>query len=375
MKMFVVLKKNIIPILFILFVVLLVVFSNSTFSATKAGLVLWANNVVPSLFPFLVAVELLNHTNVVYYLSIILDKYMRPLFNLPGISAFPFVMGFLSGYPVGAKIVSDLYDSGTCTKDEAERMLSFTNNSGPLFIIGTVGISFYANSTIGIILLVTHILASITVGILGGFLSKFLVKKETNAHNYDTLRGFSYSNTARSYGNFEQSTKANGKNVLNNSRYGASNNVNFSELGEILGSSIMSSIKTVLIIGGFVTLFSVITTLLEKTNFILIFANIISSVFNVDANLISSFVTGIIEFTNGLSKLSSIHIKNISTNIVLSAIIIGFGGISVALQVLSIISKHHLSVKKYLIGKLVQAGLAGVYTYLILLVPIFNFNL
>lgn len=196
MKILVMLKKNLISIVFVLFVVLLVIFSNSTFSATKTGLELWANNVVPSLFPFLVAVELLNHTNVVYYISIILDKYMRPLFNLPGISAFPFIMGFLSGYPVGAKIVSDLYDNGTCTKEEAERMLAFTNNSGPLFIIGTVGISFYANSTIGIILLITHILASITVGILSGIFSKIKIKKLS--YKYNASINSSYRHTYKS---------------------------------------------------------------------------------------------------------------------------------------------------------------------------------
>ena len=63
---------------------------------------------------------------------------MRPLFNVPGEGAFAFLMGLISGYPVGAKIVTDLKDNNLCTTEEAERMLCFTNNSGPLFIIGTV---------------------------------------------------------------------------------------------------------------------------------------------------------------------------------------------------------------------------------------------
>ena len=63
---------------------------------------------------------------------------MRPLFNVPGESAYAFIMGLISGYPVGAKIVTDLRKTNLCSKDEGERMLCFTNNSGPLFIIGTV---------------------------------------------------------------------------------------------------------------------------------------------------------------------------------------------------------------------------------------------
>src|SRR5574344_216461 len=172
MKILKIIKKNLISILFISFMFFLVLFSNSNFNAVKNGLALWANNLIPALFPFLVAVELLSSTNLVYYLSKYLDKYMKPIFNLPGVCVFPFIMGLISGYPVGAKIVSNLYGDSAFSKEEAERTLAFTNNSGPLFIIGTVGSGFYGNTTIGIILLITHILASISVGIIFGLISR-----------------------------------------------------------------------------------------------------------------------------------------------------------------------------------------------------------
>ena len=63
---------------------------------------------------------------------------MRPIFNVPGEGAFPLIMGIISGYPVGAKIVTNFRKNNICTKEEAERLITFTNNSGPLFIIGTV---------------------------------------------------------------------------------------------------------------------------------------------------------------------------------------------------------------------------------------------
>lgn len=342
MKVLSIIKKKVISIIFILFIILLVIFSNSTYLATKNGLKLWANNIVPSLFPFLVAVELINHTNVVYYLSLYFDKYMRPLFNLPGISAFPFIMGLLSGYPIGAKIVSDLYNNSACTKEEAERMLPFTNNSGPLFIIGTVGISFYSNSTFGIILLTTHILSSITVGIIFGFLSK--QKKSTPKANH------SYCISKHS-------------------------DISLFELGEILSSSIANSIKVIITIGGFVTLFSVIITLLEKTKTIIILSTAVCKIINYDVSIINALITGLIEFTNGLSNLSNIHMKSISTNIILSSFLIGFGGISILLQVLSIVSKQHLSIKKYIIGKALQGLFSCFYTFLFLQIHIFNFDL
>ena len=91
---------------------------------------------------------------------------MRPLFNVPGCGAFAVALGITSGYPVGAKISNELYESGECTKTEAERLLAFTNTSGPLFIISAVGNGMFGNQQIGILLLITHFLASLVIGIL-----------------------------------------------------------------------------------------------------------------------------------------------------------------------------------------------------------------
>lgn len=344
------LKKNIISLLFVLFALFLVLFSNSNLIACKNGLALWANSVIPSIFPFLVAAQLLSYTNVVDILSMRLNFLMRPLFNVPGCGAFPFIMGLISGYPVGAKIVSYLYENGQITKNEAERLLCFTNNSGPLFIISTVGASLYGSTTIGAILLFTHILASIIVGITLGLLSHKKTDNNLISSNYTKSNISDYSH---------QATKS----------------VKLSNLGEILGDSILSGIKTILMIGGFVTLFSVIISILKRTKVLIIFASIISNTFHVNQELVLGLFTGIIEFTNGLSIISNIHLKNISINLILSSFLLGFGGISVTLQVLSIISKYKLSGRKYLYGKIFHGIIAALLTFFVLQVPLFNFNL
>ena len=132
------LKDNLLSILFVLFLIGLVIFSKENMMACKNGLNLWFQAVVPSLLPFFIACELLSNTNIIDFLGIKLKKIMRPIFNVPGEGAFPFIMGIISGYPVGAKIATNLRKDNLCTKEEAERLLTFTNNSGPLFIIGTV---------------------------------------------------------------------------------------------------------------------------------------------------------------------------------------------------------------------------------------------
>ena len=163
------LKRNFLPIIFLFFIFCLLIFSKNNLIAVKNGLSLWANSVVPSLFPFFVATELLSHTNIINQLGNILNFIMKPLFNVNGKGSFAFIMGIISGYPIGAKIAANFRKNNICSKEECERLLSFTNNSGPLFIIGTVGISMFGNTIIGILLFVTHLLASITVGFIFRF--------------------------------------------------------------------------------------------------------------------------------------------------------------------------------------------------------------
>lgn len=133
MKIWIVnLKRNILPITFLVFTLLLIVFSNSNIVAVKNGLSLWVNNIIPSLFPFFIAVELLNYTNIPQIIGNCFQGVMRPLFNVPGVGAYALLMGVISGYPVGAKIVTDLRNHHLCTKAEGERLLTFTNNSRSL---------------------------------------------------------------------------------------------------------------------------------------------------------------------------------------------------------------------------------------------------
>ena len=351
MKVLSYLKEKSISIIFILYLFFLVLFAKSNFNAAKKGITLWANNVVPSLFPFFVAVELLKHTNLIYFLSIKLDKYMKPIFNLPGVASFPFVMGLISGYPVGAKIVSDLYSNNLCTQKEAERMLAFTNNSGPLFIIGTVGCSFYSNTSIGILLLISHILSSICVGIILGIISR--IKSATNKFT----------------ANSRQSASVNNFSSL------LQDDIKIADLGGILGSAIVSAIKSILMIGGFVTIFSVILSILNNTKILTIISYFISNIFHINPDYIVGLLTGFLEFTNGLYKISTINNKMLSINLILSSFIIGFGGISVTLQVLNIISKNKLSIKTYIFGKLLHGTISALFTFLILSVPIFSLNL
>lgn len=332
--------------LFLAFTFCLLIFSKSNLPAVKSGLALWANSVVPSLFPFFVATELLMHTNIITLLGHLLNRFMKPLFNIRGEGSFAFIMGIISGYPVGAKIASNFRQNNICSKEECERLLSFTNNSGPLFIIGTVGILMFKNTTIGILLLITHLLACMTVGII----FRFWKKDKTTFHNNTTSSFTSSKKTA-----------------------------SFSNLGEILAESITSSISTILLIGGFVVIFSSILSILKASGLLDNFSILFHPVFqflNIDTSFIQGILTGILEITNGINTISSIACKKLSFNLIFTAFLLGFGGISVLLQVWSITSKTDLSIKPYVYGKLLHGLLAAFYTYLLMnIFPFLNFDL
>ena len=339
-------KQNFLALIFLAFCASLLLFSSTNLPTVKKGLLLWANSVVPSLFPFFVATELLMNTNFVYIMGRFLNKIMKPLFNIRGEGSFCFLMGLISGYPVGAKIACDFRKNNICSKAECERLLSFTNNSGPLFIVGSVGISMFGNSTIGLLLLITHILSCITVGYIFRFWK----------HNKNDITS-----------------------VHNNTNFRKSQNVPLSNLGEILGKSITNSISTILMIGGFVVLFSSIISILKASgivNSIVLVFTPIFNLLNIDPTFISGIFTGILEITNGINFIANVHIKKISINIIITAFLLGFGGISVLLQVWSITSKTDLSIKPYFYGKILQGSFAAFYTFIFVnIFPFFSFNL
>ena len=89
-------RRNLLPGIFLLFLICLILFSSSNMQAAKSGLKLWANSVIPSLFPFFIATEVLSKTRIPYQFGRIFNKLMKPLFNISGEGSFALFMWWLS---------------------------------------------------------------------------------------------------------------------------------------------------------------------------------------------------------------------------------------------------------------------------------------
>lgn len=141
----------------------------------------------------------------------------------------------------------------------------------------------------------------------------------------------------------------------------------------------MNAINTIIMIGGFVILFSVIISILNKSGILDIISYMFYPIFNmlkIDVNFIRPIISGMVELTNGLNTLTHINTKSFSTLITFASFILGFGGISICLQVLSITSKSDISIKPYIIGKILQGTIAAILTYIIIhIFPIFNLDI
>ena len=127
----------------------LLCFPAEMLAASAKGVQLWLTKVFPSLFPFLVACGILLRIGAAQRMGAALRPLMQPLFHLPGIAAFPFFFGLLSGYPMGAKLTAQLYEQRQLSLADAQQLLAFSNCPGPLFLIGTVGVGFFGIPAFG----------------------------------------------------------------------------------------------------------------------------------------------------------------------------------------------------------------------------------
>ena len=328
----------------VLITILLIIYSEDVFSSAVNGLNIWWTVVFPALLPFFIMAEILMGLGVVDYIGTLLEPLMRPLFRIPGVGAFALAMGLASGYPIGAKITGNLRRNNMCTKTEAERLISFSNTADPLFMVGAVAVGMLKRPQLGLIIALAHYLACITVGLIFRF-----YKPNTSTTN-NKQKNQQHNIFKRAANSLYQSRK-------NDRR----------SLGEILGDAIKESVETLLLIGGFIILFSVLTEIITLLSIDQLFKLIISSMLGflgLEESLILPLISGIFEITNG-SNLASQSIAPLSQKLIIISSVIAWSGISVHAQVAAMVKGTDISLKPYLIARIIHSILAGVYTYLI----------
>ena len=139
--------------------------SDTAIDYMKKGLKLCATTVIPSLFPFMVISELVVFSGIGRLMGKLLSKPINLLLGVSENCACAFALGTVCGFPIGAKALCSLYDKEEISKKELERAMIFCNNPGSAFVISAVGVSLFGNKRIGILLYVAVILSALILGV------------------------------------------------------------------------------------------------------------------------------------------------------------------------------------------------------------------
>lgn len=324
-------------IILILFAVLsIIIFPGNSLKAAKSGINLWLFTVFPALLPFFIGSELLLQLGFVFTFGKLLEPVMRPIFKVPGSGSFAMAVGYTSGYPIGAQIIARLWEEKMINTIEAERLMTFCNNSGPLFMLGAVAMGMFNSPKVGYILMISNYMGAMTTGLI--------------------------------FRNYKQ--KVQGKININsvNNFYKKNKQENAKNFGNILGDAVKSSMNTMLLIGGYIIIFSVLIEFLRVYGIISILGKLVSPIFislGFDKNIISGYISGLMEITIG-SKLISQSTAPLYQKVILISSILAWGGFSTHGQVLGVISKAKISYAPYFLSKIIHSILAALYSYFIL---------
>ena len=102
------------------------------------GLNLWFEKMIPTLLPFMILSGILIRMNLSDSFARLFAPLLRPLFGLSDSCLYVLVIGFLCGFPMGARVTAESLQHGRLTHREASLMLAFCNNIGPIYFSGFV---------------------------------------------------------------------------------------------------------------------------------------------------------------------------------------------------------------------------------------------
>ncbi len=310
---------------------------SSAVNAATAGLRLWAMVIIPALLPFFIVSELMVSMGLVRFLGVLLEPVMQPIFRLPGCSSLVVAMGFTSGFPIGALLTRRLYDQALLSDNEAERLVSFTNNSSPLFILGAVGMGMFGSPQLGWLLAISHYLANLMVGFIYRFKAQSVYRMPKTSR-----RG---------------RWRAAGEELLSS--------INQEGFAKRLAEAISKSITNILAIGGYIMTFSVITTMLSDWGLMEILARVINCIFGyfeLSYQVAYGLGMGLFEITLGSNYIAQAGDATLLHQLVAVSAVLSFSGLCIITQVMGVMVGTPVRLGFYIKARLLQAGIAVLIT-------------
>jgi sporulation integral membrane protein YlbJ len=333
---------------------LMLVHPGASLDAALRGLSVWWDVLFPSLFPFFVISEMMLGFGVVHLFGALLDPLMRPLFRIPGSGGFVAAMGYVSGYPVGAKLTAKLREQNLINRVEGERLVAFTTSSDPIFLLGAVSVGFFHDASLGLILALSHYGSGLMVGLLMSF----------HGRNEPSTPGSPGAASSQ-----PQNGQGLGRLRMALSAMAEARRKDGRSLGELMNGAIQSSLKLIIVVGGLVVFFNVLMELLAR-------AGIMASLFNFTGSMLSfiglpkeltqALISGLFEVTLGARSAGEIASSvPLQFKIAAAAFILSWGGLSVHAQVASILNGTGLRYLPFMAARLIHGVLAAILALLL----------
>lgn len=294
-------------IVIIIFIFLLVSPANAVASA-RSGLMLWFKVLLPTLLPFMIISKLLIEVDAVSCLTFVFASFFQKFLKLSKSGTFVVMTGFLCGYPMGAKLISELYSHKQLSYEESCYLLTFCNNLSPMFISSFLTVScFDAPELLPYVILIIYGTPMIYSLLIQPLFRRRLTMEDIQLLPPSPCRKLDF---------------------------------------EIVDTAIMDSFTQITKLGGYVILFSIISGMFLSLS--------------LPAPLLA-LLTGVIEITTGINYIT-VQGFPLGVRFFFSIPLCVFGGLSGLMQTYSMIKDSSLPFGPYFISKLVQTAISFLAT-------------
>lgn len=333
---------------------LLLIFPQQALTAALRGVSIWWDVLFPALLPFFIISEMMLGFGIVHFFGTMLDPLMRPLFRVPGIGGFAMALGFASGYPVGARLTSQLWEQRLITRVEGERLVAFITTSDPIFLIGAVSVGFFHDASLAIVLGIAHYGTAMLLGIGMRFYGRN--EPETPVVEGDARTAVSAGSRKpiwlRAFDAMHRARIQDGR-----------------PIGTLLQQAVGNALQMNFVVGGLVVFFSVILETLTSGGVMsVLHAGIgaLLQLFGLPVTLSQAVVNGLFEVTLG-AKASAGAGDGLALmgKAAIAAFVLSWAGLSVHAQIVSLLSRTTLRYAPFLAARFAHGVLAALAVMLL----------
>lgn len=307
--------KNIICVFLCVSVVtVLFLFPEYCTKGIKNGIDICVEMLIPSLFPYMVLSSFMIRSGSMNGICRFFGKPFGRLTGLPPECLTAVLFSIIGGYPVGAKCVSLLFKDGIIDRIQSRRMMYYCVCSGPAFLLTAVGCLLIGSPTAGAILYFSQLISTFIVMIVVGYIQKNKQSEKTKQQ--------------------------------------ISQRINNSGISESFVQSVNDGASAMTGMCSMVLLFSMLIGILEYSGAINYISGLLSG---LGAPVwIHSLFYGLLEVSIGCKA-----VHDSTAPLWVYSAVVGFGGMCVHFQILSLTSAFRLEILRYLIARVINSVISS----------------